>query len=296
MKTGAKISFPARFGRLGGLTAVIFAVALAAMTLPSQGFAQGAGDLLVTPTRVVLQGRERSAQLAIANKGSASATYRITIINMKMDETGNLTQIDDPASGQQFADKLIRYSPRQVTLKPGESQAVRVLLRKTKDLKDGEYRSHIQFRSVPKEGGQSVEQSTSSEGVQVQLIPIYGITIPVIVRQGETSLSVGLSDMKVLPPEGESKLSTLDLSISRDGTKSAFGDLTATYKPSGGTPLIIGQINRIAVYTPNKVRNVAMRLRIPDGVNLSGGTLHLAYNEIPENGGELMAESEISLP
>ena len=46
-----------------------------------------------------------------------------------------------------------------MTLAPGETQAVRLLLRKPGNLADGEYRSHLLMQNVPKDAGVSIEQS-----------------------------------------------------------------------------------------------------------------------------------------
>ena len=56
-----------------------------------------------------------------------------------------------PDSGQQFADKYLRFFPRRVTLAPNESQMVKLQMVKTNELQPGEYRSHLYFRAVPKE-------------------------------------------------------------------------------------------------------------------------------------------------
>ena len=273
---------------------------IAAMILLSIGdskpvYAQ-AGDLIVAPTRVVLEGRTRSAELVLSNTGSASATYRISLVNMRMTESGSVTQITEPDEGQQFADKLLRYSPRQITLAPGSTQAVRVLLRKPKDLAEGEYRSHIFFRGVPDEGGQSVNQVETTNGIQIRLIPVYGITLPIIVRHGNLDYSASLSDLKVIPATAERPSPSFEFLISREGTSSAFGNFTITHTSGSGEKTIIGEIQRLAVYTPNKSRRVNVTLRVPDGVKLSEGQINLAFRATEGDGGKLIADAEMKLP
>lgn len=258
--------------------------------------AQGAGDLIVAPTRVVLEGRARSAQLTLSNTGSSTSTYRISIVNLRMNADGSVTEITEPDEGQFFADKLFRYSPRQITLEPGAAQAVRILLRKPKGLPEGEYRSHIFFRAVPDEAGQSVNQVEAGDGVQIRLIPIYGITLPIIIRHGKPSVSASLSDLSLNPPTAENPLSTLSFKINREGTKSAFGDFTATFISNSGEETIVGQMQRLAVYTPNKSRLVNMVMRVPDGVKLSNGEIHLTFNAIEDDGGKVLAVETMKLP
>lgn len=256
-------------------------------------FAQ-TGDLAVAPTRVVFEGRTRSAQLSLVNKGSASATYRIRVVNMRMDENGQMQRVDGPDDGKGSAAKLFRYSPRQITLKPGQTQAIRLLLRKPGNLDAGEYRSHLLMQNVPKDAGISVEQEATTEGVQIRMVPIFGITIPVIVRHGKVTADVVLNDLKVMPASAESKVPRLHFTINRSGTKSAFGDLTATLE-AGDRKTVIGQVMRLAVYTPNDKRMVSMALRVPKGQSLSGGKIHLTFNETEEAGGKPMASADLNL-
>ena len=279
--------------------AAMLAIAVLAGTLaPQVASAQGAGDIFVAPTRIVFEGRERSAQLSLANKGSASATYRITVVNMAMDDTGKLSNIEKSAPGQNFAEDLFRYSPRQVTLAPGQTQAVRFLLRKPGGLAEGEYRSHVLLRAIPKEGGQSIEGPQATDGLRVRLIPIYGLSIPVIVRHGNLSATATLADLKVAPSENpDDPLPRLHFSIHREGNRSTFGDLTATFKPNGGgNALVVGQIMRLAVYTPNPLRKVEMALRAPEGVTLADGTLNLTYQTTEEEGAKPLTEAALNLP
>jgi len=263
----------------------------ASMLTPSTALAQGAGDLIVAPTRVVFEGRTRSAQLSLVNKGSAAATYRISMVNMRMLENGSLQPVEKPGADQKTSDKLIRYSPRQVTLNPGASQAIRLLLRKPGDLANGEYRSHLLFRAIPKEGGESVEKPKDPNAVEVKLIPIFGISIPVIVRHGNLATKVAVDSIKLMPADDKNKLPRVKFRLNREGDRSVFGDLWV----STGD-VVLGQIMRLAVYTPNAHRDVIMPLRVPDGVNLNGADIKVTYKTIPEQGGKLLGEASAKLP
>ena len=276
---------------LQGMFAAALAAVAAFASVPVM--AQGAGDLVVSPTRVVLDGRTRSAQLGLVNKGPTTATYRITVVNMHMDENGAIKEVAKPVDGQQFADDLFRYSPRQVTLEPGASQAIRLLLRKPKDLADGEYRSHMMMRAVPDLSGQSVENTGNSAAVR--LIPVFGIAVPIIVRHGKVEYAMSLSDLSFVPPSEQEPLPKVRFKLNRTGNRSSYGDLTATLS-AGGKDYVVSQIFRLAVYTPNDSRTVEMALRVPEGVKLSGNALKVEYKEIADEGGKLLAEGTTVLP
>src|ERR1700712_3004080 len=106
------------------------------------------GDLLVYPKRINFEAGKRTEQLSLSNIGADTARYAISIIQGRMGVDGALEIITQPDSGQNFADKFIRYFPRTVVLPPHEAQAVKFQLINTSELKTGEYRSHLYLRAL----------------------------------------------------------------------------------------------------------------------------------------------------
>jgi hypothetical protein len=84
--------------------------------------------------------------LSLANTGDKAATYSISFVQRRMNEDG-FTSIDASDEGAPFADPYLRIYPRQVTLEPKEGQSIVLQVRRTVNMPDGEYRSHIYFRS-----------------------------------------------------------------------------------------------------------------------------------------------------
>ena len=142
------------------------------------------GDLLVAPTRVILDG-SRGTEVILSNIGSEEATYRIGLELRRMMENGRLVPVEkiDANDAEEAALGMIRYAPRRITLPPGQPQAVRLAARPGADLPDGEYRVHMSFKAIPKPRSVT-DEVPHSDGVSIQLIPIYGVTIPSIVRHG----------------------------------------------------------------------------------------------------------------
>src|ERR1041384_883395 len=112
--------------------------------------AQGAGDLLVTPTRVTFEGAKKNEVLTLVNRGTDTAIYELVVVQYRMTPDGRLEEIDAPDSGQMFATEQLRFFPRRVVLAPKEVQNVRVQLKSPEGLPQGEYRSHLLFRAVPR--------------------------------------------------------------------------------------------------------------------------------------------------
>jgi len=272
-------------------------VGLAALTL-ALAAPLALADLALFPTRIVLEKTQRAAQVELMNSGTAPETYRINLVNRRMSETGEFTALEAPDAGDLFANPLLRYSPRQVTIQPGSSQTVRILLRKPADLAPGEYRSHLQFdRVADSAGASSVEQAgnTGDKSIGVVITALVGASIPVIVRHGETQASTTLSELALLPAAGDAG-PALSFQINRSGNRSVYGDLTVSFTPNGGKPVELAKAGALAVYVPNALRRARMQLQVPPGTALAAGSLGLSYRERAEAGGESMAEASLTLP
>jgi fimbrial chaperone protein len=255
-------------------------------------------DLMLFPTRIVFDKNQRAAQVELINQGKTPETYRISVVNRRMTEIGEITAADSPEPGDQFADAMLRYSPRQVTIAPGSSQTVRMLLRKPAELAPGEYRSHLQFDRIAEAAGSSSVETSGEAGankVGVVITALVGASIPVIVRQGETQASVTLSQL-ALETGSAAAAPTLAFQIQRDGNRSVYGDLAVTFTPRGGAPVDVAKAGGVAVYVPNPMRRARLPLQLPSGIGLAAGTLKLSYRERADAGGKLLAESSLLVP
>lgn len=297
MNASAATMFP-RARRLFAI-AFLLGLLLTGLGTSREAMAQGGvGDITVTPTRIVLEGRERAATIALANSGAKPATYRLSVVNMRMTENGAFVEIEegDKHAGEQFAENLFRFAPRQVTLEPGETQIVRIAARKPAGLAAGEYRSHLVIRAIPPaDAGRSIEQKTG-EGLEISVAVIPGIALPVIVRHGEVSADATLSDIIYDPPPltGNGERGSLTFRLNRTGNASVYGDLSATYfAPDSDKGILVSEVNQLAVYTPNAFRLVSMPLFFPKGVEAeTGGRLAITYRTPPKDGGKTIAAGE----
>ena len=258
-------------------------------------FATAQGDLLITPRRVVLEGNKQIEEIMVANIGLDTAFYAISLIEYRMTDDGSLEEITEPEPGQKFASPILRYFPRSIELAPNESQVVRIQVRRRPGLEEGEYRSHLYFRAIPKEEPQGQETTaTDTTGIGIRLIPIYGISIPVIVRIGNLSASCTIGELALEQKEEGSPV--LKLVLNRQGTKSVYGDLTVDYVSHTGERINVGKVRGIAVYTPNTVRRFSMPLTVPEGVNLNNGKLVVRFSDANEAKPLVYDEKELELP
>lgn len=252
------------------------------------------GDLLITPRRLVFEGSRRSIDINLANSGNDTATYAISLIQIRMTENGAFEQISEPDPGQLFADKNIRFFPRTVTLAPAEAQVVKVQLYRANQLSEGEYRSHFYFRAVPKVNplGET-EQDTDTSAISVVIRPIFGITIPVIVRVGNPHANVILSNLSL--KRINDTIPDFSLTFNRSGNASIYGDLAVYHISPQGKETKVGIANGIAVYTPNTKRIFHFNLNNVPGVDYTSGTLRAVFSAPSDVKPERYAEGELQL-
>ena len=247
------------------------------------------GDLMVMPKRLVFEGPARSQEINLANTGSDTAVYAISFINYKMTENGNFEQVEEPEEGQRFATDFLRYFPRTVTLAPNEAQTVRVQLARSGNLEQGEYRSHVYFRAVEEQTALGEEDQNEAEGISINIKTVFGISIPVIIREGQSTTAIKLTDIS-LNTEGENP--KLSLVINRTGNMSVYGNMTVTHLAANGTSTEVGMVKGVSVYTPNSKRNFSFELRNAGEVDLSSGILKVSYSE---EKGNSFAAAELKL-
>ena len=259
-----------------------------ATTLAAQ---DGIGSLLVAPTRVVFSGTRRTAEISLINTGNRAATYRISLVRLRMSERGDVQEITEGRPDERFADALVRFSPQQVTLEPRVAQTVRIALRAPADLETGEYRSHLLFRELPSSDAPATE--SQAQGVSIRLIPIFGISIPVIVRHAALpSLLVLEGPRLVDSAPGEQ---TLEVTLRREGGSSVYGNLEVTYLPAAGGRVEVGRVQGVAVYTPNLSRLVRIPLHRLEAGDLGRGRLEVTF-VATDAVTPMVALAEIALP
>ncbi len=260
------------------------AIALALIAPASPALA--AGDLLVAPTRVILDGA-RGTEVILNNVGAQPATYRISLELRRMKADGTVEDVAPEAASD--AEKavlaMISYAPRRVVLPPNQPQAIRVGARFAEGVPDGEYRAHMLFRAIPE--AQPPVPVEGRQGLSIALTPIYGITIPIIVRKGALSATASISDVKLAQTEDGP---ALKLTLSRTGSRSTYGRIRVSKDGK-----VLYEAAGIAVYTEIGQRSVTLPLA-PAVVPTLTGAVKVAYLEDTNVGGGTIAEAQAVLP
>jgi len=252
--------------------------------------AYASGDLLVAPTRVVLDG-SRGTEVVLNNIGSTPATYRISLEVKRMTTEGGLTEIDeqDASAAERVALDLISFSPRRVTLPPNQPQVIRIGVRAPEGLAPGEYRVHMLFRAIPDTVAATERANSSAGGVSIALTPIYGITIPIIVRVGDLSATASIAKAWIDEQDGQPHFA---FDLTRQGNRSVYGDIEVT-RPGVKEPLFLAR--GIAIYPEVDARRVSISVP-PEVAAALKGPVRIRYTEDRELGGRTISETSLTIP
>jgi P pilus assembly chaperone PapD len=267
---------------------ILGAAALAApLLLAATPASAGIGDLLVAPTRIVLDGR-KGAEIILNNIAEDTAVYRVSIEFRRMTEDGGLVDVNEPTAEDKTAADMIVYAPRRVTLAPHQPQAIRIAARPPQGLPDGENRVHLLFRAVPPPTPVAPATGEAPKGLRFQLTPVYGVTIPVIVRLGNLQATAGIANVHLDTRNGRPAVA---LDLSRSGQRSTFGEIRVL-RPGVKAPIALQKA--VAVYREIGVRHVSVPIDEAYKGAVSG-PVTVQYVETFEDGSHVIAETQAVL-
>lgn len=203
--------------------------------------------LRISMKRVVFEGPKRSDIITIMNNTANEQTYRLGWRHYRMDEEKSLVQVKDADMNSvpiKWADDMIRFAPRRVTVPPGGSQQIRLLLRRPRDLAAGEYRSHLWVITETEAEKFEADQSQKSGKQSFRLTMQPALTLPIFVRSGDLKATASITDAHLTKTSDGGAVKFV---LHRDGDRSLYGDLKVTCT-GGKQEYVAHQIRGIAVY------------------------------------------------
>lgn len=247
--------------------------------MPGAAVAQQVNNLNISPKRVVFSGATSSSAVYIFNRGQEAVTYRVELVDRVMLPSGEIRSKDELTDNPTAADLIgrlkssagmIQFTPRRVTLQPGQSQAIRLRLLRPTALLDGEYRTTLTVSAVPPEDtGITADQAfAANDGkLSIKAIARFEISIPLIVRQGQLVGQVRIDNARA---SGQK----LELDLARSGSRSIYGDLEVRENDASGK--IVGLIRGVGVY--EEIDRRVLEMPLNRDVR-PGEALHLSFRE-----------------
>lgn len=254
---------PVRAKKLPMISINPISFVLAGLTLFWATPASAKLDLVILPTRIVMDTSQRESEFRVSNVGSVplALNTEVTEMTMRADgvlEPGRIAEPSGHAAGH------FDYSPRKSHLLPGETQVFRLLARS--DVPGKELRSHLVIHVT-----QAAEGATR-----------YKITLPVFVRGAAVRAQVKPLVALAPLPENPSRISAT-LTLLQAGEASIYGNLTYELVAPNGNRQLVGEKRGFAMYADCKERVVSLVLTLPPAP-LEAGSKILATFEDRESG------------
>lgn len=145
-----------------------------------------AQGVLVAPTTIVIDGRERAASVLLVNPNDAAVEVELSTLYgyTVTDSAGNfsLWTTETPDAAAPSAVEWIRVFPRRVSIAPRAQQLVRLLVSPPAGLADGEYwaRLVVLARGVPLPVTAPVDSGSVTVGLTVEVRTV----LPILYRKG----------------------------------------------------------------------------------------------------------------
>jgi hypothetical protein len=144
------------------------------------------------------------------------------------------------------------------------------------------------FRAIPPATPVVQPAGDQPKGVQFKLTPVYGVTIPVIVRLGSLQATAGIANVHLETKDGSP---VIGLDVMREGSRSTYGEIRVL-KAGVKDPIAIQK--GVAVYTEVAKRHVSVT--IPASLRgAASGSVTVEYLETYDDGTHLLAETQAVL-
>ncbi len=242
-------------------------------------------DLLITPNRLVLEQGQRSAKITISNPGDEIGNYKVELVNKKMLSNGKLEDDNAYPMDKNIKSKM-RFSPRKFSIGPQKTQVIRVMLRDLAKLNNGEYRTHLRVKLLPK----ASKNIAQNEEFSINIRSTFSISIPMIVKKGKLD-----SKIKVESASWSSKSAdkVALVEISRSGSESPYGDLKLVHIQEDGSEEVVSLLKGVSIYAPLKKR--VFKVKPQSGSWPTGGKLKVLYSSSGKKTSMTYTESELKL-
>jgi len=274
------------------LGAGVLGMALGAWACQAQ--AQVGADLNISPKRVVFAEGERSATVYVFNQGDTPATYTVEMVDRVMLSDGRIAAVSEqPGATVASASPFVQYTPRRVTLGPKESQSIRVRVRVPDSA--GEFRTHLTVTALPPETvGFTASQAVSpgANDVALQVVALFSVSIPVIVRQGEVDVRAAVENPKPVPVQEGLPHGGLSVDLVRLGASSVYGDIEVR-AGQGKDERVLTAVRGVAVYAELPRRTVIVPLAAP---LKRGEALRIVYRDDDIRPGTELAAASFVAP
>lgn len=210
----------------------------------------GQANLMLFPTEIIFGNRDKGKTITLVNNGDATGVFEISWFDTKMTAEGPLQQLEEqPAWSLQ---PHIRFSPRRVVLKPGQNQTVKIVLRRTGNITEGEYFSHLRVLTLNDDVDSLPDEATPNT---VTIKARTAIAVPVIWRNSPLQPAASFEQIQF-----DKNGNLINLNIVRSGNLSTRGTLTVLLESGDSPSIVVSEPIHAIIYPNIKSRFIAIPL------------------------------------
>ncbi len=213
--------------------------------------------LFVNPQHVIFLDKQRSHEVTLSNLGDRTGVFQLQWVDYEMTPEGTLlpwqTDTYSPWSIQPF----VRYSPRRVTLAPGESQIIKIAIKRNSKPEFDELFSHLIIRTINDNLEKTLASPINSEmQYSVSIETRMGIGIPVSWYRGKHQSKAALSVANI-------QNNSVQINIERLGANTSRGYLHVLQANNQGETISLADPSHIVIYPNLDMRSILLPLTNP---------------------------------
>lgn len=268
---------------------VLFSVLI--LTLFVTTSVQAEKVLFFSPTRVLLNDKDRVETISITNLSKYARSYNISVENLVMTEEGVTAQVEH---FDYSAKRMLRFVPRKFDLQPNQRQTVRIMSRIPPDAGDGDYHAHLRFLENISRGA-ALNEKPQEGNSSMQAYLSYAAAIPVVISHGRVETGVGMKDVRVETGEKRNDI-TVKMRVTRDGNGQGVAYFDTNYVAPSGTESTATVRRTAYIYRELNERDYSYNFSLPDNIPPKGGSLKISIFDSNKENAEPVDQITVPIP
>jgi len=234
--------------------------------------------LFFTPTRVNLNEQDKIEVMNITNLSKITRAYKISFQDLVMTPEGITAPVDN---FEYSAKRMLRFVPREFTLKPGERQTVRIMARIGSNVAEGDYHTHVRFLEDVTKRDELNPIDPNSRQAAIAAPLAYEALIPATVTKGNINVALDMNNLR-LQRNANGSLKAI-MNITRSGNGQGIARIATTYTPPNGKEVSVTPRRTVYIYRELNQRTKDYDFSIPADLP-QGGTLKFSLYDSDDAG------------
>lgn len=257
---------------------------------------QAFANLMISPTRIVIEGRERYATVHLVNNGPVEKNYSLEFVhNRVLPETGVYARVESLEEGVFDLSEHLVFSPRRVRLRPGGKQTLRLALRRPAEIPPGDHRVSLRFSAMSvADLADEMDLEPLAEGQKSASLTFnISYSVPIFLREGVPDIQPVIGDIRFERNESSGLLDAY-VPLSRVPAESPYGIIGYLYVyhiDESGQQELVGEHMNTHVFP--EINSKTFRVLLTK--DIASGSLRFVLRDWKKGSDVVYAEKTIQL-